>query len=300
MADRRVGRAWAIGEGTIAATILMAFVLVAVAPGLLSSPGGLQSGGGALAPPSVAHPLGTDILGRDAWARLAFGARTSLAVGLLATGVALTLGVIVGALAALLGGWWDDLLMRAAEIADSIPALLLALLLVSVVGPGLVPVALVVGVTGWLGIARVVRAEMMVVRESPSVIAARALGAGWVRVAARHIAPEVLVPVLALIPFRLEGAIVVEAGLSFLGVEDARRPSWGAMLRDAQPFLRDAWWLTAAPVAALAILLFALGLSADYLQRSFDPRLGGVRLGWELDSTPTPESSSSPTLATRP
>lgn len=115
-------------------------------------------------------------------------------------------------------------------------------------------------------------------RELPHVIAARALGAGRMRVAVRHLAPEVLVPLLALIPFRLEGAIVVEAGLSFLGVEDARRPSWGTMLRDAQPYLVEAWWLAAAPVVALALLLFALGLLSDGLQRSFDPRrqlLGG-------------------------
>ncbi|MEP6692648.1 MAG: ABC transporter permease [Gemmatimonadaceae bacterium] len=268
-----VDRSWPVGEGAIAATILVAFTLVALAPGLFSSADGLASGGAALAAPSAGHPLGTDLLGRDAWTRLAFGARTSLAVGVLATVVALTVGVFVGSLAALLGGWWDDLLMRAAEIADSIPALLLALLLVTVLGPGLVPVALVVGLTGWLGIARIVRAELMVARATPYVIAARALGAGRLRLAVQHLAPEVLVPVLALIPFRLEGAIVVEAGLSFLGVEDARRPSWGAMLRDAQPFLLDGWWLAAAPIAALALLLFALGLLADHLQRVFDPRL---------------------------
>ncbi|MDQ6829489.1 MAG: ABC transporter permease, partial [Gemmatimonadota bacterium] len=182
----RVARVWATGEGAIATTILIAFTLVALAPSVFASAGGLASGGAALASPSAAHPLGTDLVGRDAWARLAFGARTSLAVGVLATVVALTVGVLVGALAAILGGWWDDLLMRAAEIADSIPALLLALLLVTVLGPGLVPVALVVGLTGWLGIARIVRAELMVARTTPYVIAARALGAGRVRLAVRH------------------------------------------------------------------------------------------------------------------
>ncbi len=268
----RIAGSWTIGEGAIAATILVAFALVALAPNIFASAGGLASGGAALAPPSVAHPLGTDLVGRDGWSRLAFGARTSLTVGVLATVIALTVGVFVGALAALLGGWWDDLLMRVAELADSIPALLLALLLVTVMGPGLVPVALVVGLTGWLGIARIVRAELLVAYATPYVIAARALGAGRARLAIRHLAPEVLVPVLALIPFRMEGAIIVEAGLSFLGVENAGRPSWGAMLRDAQPLLLDAWWLAAAPMAALALLLFALGLLADHLQRSLDPR----------------------------
>ena len=279
MSDRttpyqRSARAWSGPEGVVGASILLAFVLLALAPGALASADALRSGGPALLPPEAAHPLGTDLLGRDAWARLAFGARTSLSVGVLATLVAVTVGTGVGALAALVGGWWDDLLMRTAEIADSIPALLLALLLISVVGPGLVPIALVVGLTGWLGIARLVRAELLAARALPYVIAARALGAGRVRLAVRHLAPEVLVPVLALIPFRLEGAIVVEAGLSFLGVEDARRPSWGSMLRDAQPFLLDAWWLAAAPILALTLLLFALGLLADYLQQKLDARLG--------------------------
>jgi peptide/nickel transport system permease protein len=260
--------------GTVAALgILAAFALMALLPGTIASAGGLQSGGPALAPPNAEFPIGTDILGRDIWARLVFGARTSLAVGTLATLIALVIGVAAGALAALLGGWWDELLMRGAEVADSIPALLLALLFVVVLGPGLVPIALVVGLTGWLGIARLVRAEILLVRDAPFVLAARGLGAtGW-RVTGRHVAPDVLIPLLALLPFRLEGAIVVEAGLSFLCVEDASRPSWGSMLRDAQPVLLDAWWLAAAPAIALALLLFALALTADYLQRELDPRL---------------------------
>ncbi|MEO6445660.1 MAG: ABC transporter permease [Gemmatimonadaceae bacterium] len=269
----RIALRWATAEGVLGGVILLVFAVLALFPGVFSSVDGLQSGGPAFASPQALYPLGTDLLGRDSWARLVFGARTSLAVGVLATLIALTVCVLIGTLAALLGGWWDDLLMRTAEIADSIPALLLALLLVSVVGPGLVPVALVVGLTGWLGVARVVRAELLLARDLPFALAARALGARRTRVALTHLAPEVLIPVLALIPFRLEGAIVVEAGLSFLGVEDARRPSWGAMLRDAQSMLLDAWWLAAAPVVSLALLLFALGLVADYLQQTFDPRM---------------------------
>lgn len=264
---------WLRGDTVAALGILAGFAIMALLPGTIASAGGLQSGGPALAPPNAEFPLGTDILGRDVWARLVFGARTSLAVGTLATLIALVIGVAAGALAALLGGWWDELLMRGAEIADSIPALLLALLFVVVLGPGLVPIALVVGLTGWLGIARLVRAEILLVRGAPFVLAARGLGAtGW-RVTGRHVAPDVLIPLLALLPFRLEGAIVVEAGLSFLGVEDASRPSWGSMLRDAQPVLLDAWWLAAAPAIALALLLFALALTADYLHQQLDPRL---------------------------
>jgi peptide/nickel transport system permease protein len=269
----RTAPRWAPGEAALALTILAVFALLALAPGAVSSADGLRSGSAALAPPGAGHPLGTDALGRDVWARLAFGAHTSLAVGALATAVALGTGTLVGATASLLGGWWDELLMRGAEVADAVPALLLALLLVAVLGPGLVPVVLVIGLTGWLAIARVVRAELRRARGAPHVIAARALGAGPARLAVRHVAPGVLGPVLALLPFRLEGAIVVEAGLSFLGVEDVGRPSWGAMLRDAQPLLPDAWWLAAAPAIALALLVFALGLAADLLQHASDPRL---------------------------
>ena len=275
--SRGSGRRWSMSETAIATAVVGTFALFALAPALFSHAEGLRTGGAALLPPGLAHPLGTDMLGRDTWARLVFGARTSFSVSALATVVTLVVGIAVGASAALLGGWWDELLMRGAEIADSMPTLLLALLLVSVLGPGLVPVALVIGLTGWLGIARVVRAETLVARNEPFIVAAQALGAGRLRIGFRHVAPNVLPPVLALLPFRLEGAIVVEAGLSFLGVEDAGRPSWGAMLRDAEPQLLDAWWLAAAPAAALAVLLFALGLMADQLQRSMDPRFVSAR-----------------------
>jgi peptide/nickel transport system permease protein len=141
----------------------------------------------------------------------------------------------------------------------------------------------VVGLTGWLGIARLVRAEVLLVRGAPFVLAARGLGAASWRVTRRHIAPDVLIPLLALLPFRLEGAVVVEAGLSFLGVEDASRPSWGSMLRDAQPVLLEAWWMAVAPAIALALLLFALALVADQLQERMDPRLLAAPARRELD-----------------
>jgi peptide/nickel transport system permease protein len=195
---------WLRADTVVALVVLSAFAVMALLPGVIALPEGLQSGGPALAPPNAEFPLGTDVLGRDVWARLVHGARTSLAVGVLATLIALAIGVSAGVLAAILGGWWDELLMRGAEVADSIPALLLALLFVVVLGPGLVPIALVVGLTGWLGIARLVRAEVLLVRGAPFVLAARGLGAASWRVTRRHIAPDVLIPLLALLPFRLE------------------------------------------------------------------------------------------------
>lgn len=259
-------------SAVLAIVAVILFVLVALAPAAFASAEGLRSGAWGLQAPNVSHPLGTDILGRDVWARLVFSARTSLSVGALATIVALTAGVLSGALAALLGGWWDELIMRAAEIADSVPALLLALLLVTVLGPGLVPVSLVIGLTGWLAVARLMRAELLLARNAQYVIAARGLGASHFRFFVRHLAPEALIPLVALIPFRVEGAVIVEAGLSFLGVEDGSRPSWGVMLRDAQPVMLDAWWLVAAPAATLALLLFSLALLADHAHRALAPQ----------------------------
>lgn len=269
---------------TFSLSVIAVYIVIALVPSVFSLPGGLRIGDSPLSAPAILHPLGTDALGRDVWTRLAHGARTSLAVGLIATFLSLVIGLLFGWAAASFSGWRDDLLMRTAETIDSIPALLLALLLVAVVGPGLMPLAIVIGFTGWLAIARLVRTEVIVARAAGHVVAARALGAARWRVALRHVAPEVLVPVIALLPFRMEGAIVVEAGLSFLGVEDATRPSWGAMLRDAQPHLLDAWWMVAPPIIAISLLVFALSLLSDRLQRGLDPRLEAAMRGARRES----------------
>lgn len=261
------------GELLFALTVLGLLALLAFFPGLFAPGDPWRTGGPALKPPGPEHPLGTDLLGRDVWTRLVHGARTSVLVGLLASGVAFVVGGAVGLLAGVLGGWADELLMRLAELLDSVPSLLLALLLVTLTGPGLLPVGLVIGLTGWVGLARVLRAELVSVREAEFVLASRALGVGRARLALRHLLPQALPPVLALLPFRFEGAILAEASLSFLGLGDTSRPSWGGMLRDAQPFLREAWWLLAAPALALFLTLFALSLLADALHRHTAPRL---------------------------
>lgn len=253
--------------------VLGGLALIGIAPGLLAPGDPWRTGGPALHAPTLEYPLGTDALGRDVWTRLAHGARTSLAVGALATAIALTLGGAVGLTAGALGGWADEVVMRLAELVDTVPGLLLALLLTMLFGPGLVQVALVIGLTGWTGLARVLRSRLVSVREEEFVLAARGLGASEARVALRHLLPQALPPIVALLPFRLEGAILVEASLSFLGLGDVTRPSWGGMLQDAQPYLREAWWLIAAPGVALASSLFALSLLADHLQRLTSPKL---------------------------
>lgn len=264
------------GELWFVVGVLGALLLLGLLPDVFAPKDPWRTGGPALAAPGGEYLLGTDQLGRDVWSRLAHGARTSLLVGVLATAMAIVLGGLVGLLAGTVGGWLDEILMRLTELLDTIPGLLLALILTTILGPGLLQVAMVIGLTGWTGLARVLRSRLVSVREEEFVLGARALGMSESRVALKHMLPQTLPAVLALLPFRLEGAILLEASLSFLGLGDVSRPSWGGMLQDAQLYLRQAWWLVAAPGLMLALSLFALSLLADRLQRRSNPKLRRV------------------------
>lgn len=226
-----------------------------------------------LAPPDWGHPLGTDALGRDAWTRLVYATRYSLLVGLLASLIALVLGVCVGLLAGSATGWISELLMRLTDLADAIPGLLLALFLVALWGSGLVQISFALGLVGWTAMARVLRARLLSVREEEFILAARAIGVRPLRLAFSHLLPHAFAPLLVLIPFRIEISVVAEASLSFLGLGDLSRPSLGTMLHDAQPLLRECWWLLAGPGAMLLIIVFAPSVLADHLQQWTEPRL---------------------------
>ena len=260
-------------ELALALGVLLIFMLLALFPGLFTSFNPWDTGGHALSPPTAGHLLGSDALGRDTWSRIVYSARTSLTVGVMATGVALLIGGSVGLAAGTFGGLTDEVLMRFAELLDAFPALLLALFLVALWGPGLLQISFAIGMSGWSGIARVLRVGIISTREEGFVLAARALGASPARVAFRHLLPHALPPILVLLPFRIEAAIIAEASLSFLGFGELAQPSWGAMLRDAQPFVRDAWWLVIGPGLPLLVTVFALSLLADCLQRLGNPRL---------------------------
>ena len=259
----------------LATIILAAFCMLSLFPGLFTHFNPWETGADALIPPSAAHLLGSDALGRDTWCRIVYSARTSLVVGSLATGVALLVGGTVGLIAGTTGGWMDEALMRFTELVDAFPSLLLALLVVALWGPGLVQISLAIGLSGWSGVARVLRIGVISTRAEGFVLAARAAGAGPARVAFSHLLPHALPPLLVMLPFRIEAAIVAEASLSYLGFGDLAQPSWGAMLRDAQPFVRDAWWLVLGPGLPLLVTVFALSLLADYLHRRGNPRLAG-------------------------
>lgn len=233
----------------------------------------LRTGGAPLQPPSARHLLGTDELGRDLWSNLAYGARVSLLAGVAATLLATALGVVVGAAAGLYGGWWDEGLMRIAEVFQIVPRILIALLLVAIFGGRLWTLIVVITVTGWPMTARIVRSEVLSLREREFTLAARALGASGARILWRHLLPNALPPVLIGLPVQVGRAILLEAGLSFLGLGDPGFASWGRLLQSGQGYMRVAWWLALFPGVALTATLLALYLIAEGLHVLSAPTL---------------------------
>ncbi|MBI1776709.1 MAG: ABC transporter permease [Proteobacteria bacterium] len=221
---------------------------------------------------SMAHPLGTDRLGRDLAAGLSHGALVSLAIGLAAAAAAICIGTFVGALAGYYGGWTDELLMRLAEAFQTVPSFVLALALVAVLGPASSSVVIAIAVTSWTGTARVVRAEVMSLRERPFVEACRAIGMGDGRIIFSEILPNALSGVIVLGTLIVAGAILVESALSFLGLGDPNRVSWGMMIAGGRGVLRSAWFVSAIPGLAIALTVVALCLLGDGLTDALDPK----------------------------
>jgi peptide/nickel transport system permease protein len=225
-------------------------------------------------PPSLAHPLGTDPYSRDVLSRLIHGARVSLGVAFVAVSLSMTLGVLAGAIAGLFGGAIDALLMRLVDAALSIPRLLLVIVVAALWGHlGVVPLTLLLAVTGWFGVSRLVRAETLVVREREFVLAARALGASRRRILLRHVLPNVMAPALVAATLAIGNVILLEAGLSFLGI-GVRPPaaSWGSIIQDGAQRVSGLWWLTLFPGLAILITVFACNALADALRDLLDPR----------------------------
>jgi peptide/nickel transport system permease protein len=225
-------------------------------------------------PPSVAHPLGTDPFSRDVLSRLLYGSRISLAVGLGAVLLAMSFGIMVGAVAGFVGGAVDAVLMRFVDAALSIPRLLVLILVASLWGSlGLVPLTLLMAGTGWFAVSRLVRAETLAVREREFIVAARALGASPARILVRHVLPNVAAPALVAATLGIANVILLEAGLSYLGI-GVRPPtaSWGAIIQDGAERVSDLWWLTLFPGLAILVTVFACNALGDALRDAFDPR----------------------------
>jgi ABC-type dipeptide/oligopeptide/nickel transport system permease subunit len=228
-----------------------------------------------LAKPSGSHWLGTDMQGRDIWARLVFGARVSLTVGLISQGIALTLGVTLGLIAGYYGKWIDELVMRLADVTLAFPTLLLLIAMVAAFQPSMGVVFITIGVVGWAGMARLVRGQVLVVRQLEYVQAIRALGAKDVRVMLKHVLPNVIAPVVIAATLGVAGAIMAEAALSFLGLGvPAPTPSWGSMIADGRDLdqLRRAPWTSVFPGMAIGAAVLGFNLLGDALRDALDPR----------------------------
>jgi ABC-type dipeptide/oligopeptide/nickel transport system permease subunit len=237
-----------------------------------------------LVAPSHAHWLGTDIQGRDVFARLLFGARISLTVGIVAQAIALLIGGTLGLLSGFYGRWLDELVMRVADVTLAFPTLLLLIAMVAAFEPSLAVVTVTIGIVGWAGVARLVRAQVMVVRELEYVQAARALGLSDRRILLRQVMPAVIPPLVIVGTLGIAAAIMAESSLSFLGLGvQPPTPSWGGMIADARDLsqLRRAPWTSLAPGLSIGCAVLAFNLLGDALRDATDPRQLTRRLARE-------------------
>ena len=253
-----------------------------------------------LLPPSAEHWMGTDFQGRDVWARLVYGARISLSVGLVSQSVALLLGVTLGLLAGYYGRWVDEIVMRLADVTLAFPTLLLLIAMVAAFDPSLTVVFVTIGVVGWAGMARLVRGQVLVVRQLEFVQAIRSLGGSDMRVMWRHVLPNVVAPVVISATLGIAGAIMAEAALSFLGLGvPPPTPSWGSMIADGRDLnqLRTAPWTSLFPGIAIGAAVLGFNLLGDALRDVLDPRFAAVDANALPAATP-PGASGRPAIAT--
>jgi peptide/nickel transport system permease protein len=249
------------------------FILALIAPLAARDPGAIDIAH-RLQSPSWAYPMGTDDLGRDVLARILYGARISLLVGFVAVGIASFIGVILGALAGYYGRWADGVIMRFVDLMLCFPTFFLILAVIAFLEPSIWNIMIIIGLTSWMGVARLVRAEFLSLRERDFVHAAKALGASDTRVIFRHVLPNALSPVLVSATLGVAGAILTESALSFLGIGvQPPTPSWGNMLIAGKQTLGTAWWLSAFPGLAILITVLGYNLLGEGIRDAFDPRL---------------------------
>jgi ABC-type dipeptide/oligopeptide/nickel transport system permease subunit len=223
--------------------------------------------------PSRDYPLGTDLIGRDLLSRMIYGARVSMLVGLGAQIIVVSLGVPIGALSGFVGGRTDLLLTRFIDVMYAFPRLLFVILVMSMLGAGLLNIFIAIGLTGWVGIARQTRAQVLAIKEKEFVDGSRALGAGFTRVLVRHVLPNALTPIVVAVTFGIPEAIFTEAALSFIGVGiNPPTPSWGQMVGEGQQYLRSYWHLCVFPSIAIAATMLAFTFFGDGVRDALDPK----------------------------
>jgi peptide/nickel transport system permease protein len=269
---RRIDALAVVGALVVVAAIIVAVAAPVLAPGDPIKNSLLDR----LTPPTWGreHPLGTDTLGRDVASRLLHGARVSLIVGFSAVVLAGVVGVALGLVSGWYRGWLDDLLMRLGDVQLAFPVLVLAVAVLAVLGASLLNLIVVLGVTGWITYARIVRGEVLTLRERDFVAAARALGANDAWIVRRHLLPNVLPPIVVVATFSVARTIIAEASLSFLGLGiPAPEPSWGAMLDEGRNYITTGWWLALFPGLAILVVVLGINLVGDWLRDVLDPRL---------------------------
>ncbi len=233
-----------------------------------------------LMPPSPSHWLGTDQLGRDVLSRVLYGSRVSLAVGFVSVGIATLIGVLLGAAAGYHGGAVDNVIMRLVDLMLVFPRFFLLLAVLALLKPSIWTIMAIIGMTGWMGVARLVRVEFLTLREREFVIWSESIGAGALRVVFRHILPNAMAPVLVAMTLGIPAAILTESGLSFLGLGvQPPHATWGNILNDGKDVLEIAWWMTLYPGLAILITVLAYNLMGEGIRDALDPRLRQTRIG---------------------
>jgi len=224
--------------------------------------------------PSLAHPFGTDPIGRDELSLIIFGARTSLLVGFSVQLIAFGIGLPLGALAGMRGGWFDFVITRLLEVMTAFPGFLFAIFLMSLLGTGMLNVILAIGATSWIEVCRLTRGQFLALREREFVVAARSYGADDGRVILRHLLPHALPPLVIMLALGIPNAIFAEAGLSFLGVGiNDPIPSWGKMVSDSLGYIRVYWYMGVFPTLTIALAMLSFNFVGDGLRDALDPTM---------------------------
>lgn len=276
MADKIFWRRFTRNKMAVAGGIIVTslFVISFLAPWLSPYDPGEINLRMVLAPPSASHPLGTDQLGRDVLSRMIWGARISLKVGFAATGLAILIGTILGAVAGYYGKWVDAAIMRLVDIMLCFPSFFLILAVIAFLEPSIWNIMIVIGLTGWMGVARLVRADVSSLKQRDFILAARSIGAGDFRIVFRHILPNAMASVLVAATLGVAGAILTESALSFLGIGvQPPTPSWGNILSAGKDNIDIAWWLSFYPGLAILITVLGYNLLGEGIRDSLDPRL---------------------------
>ncbi|MBI4689398.1 MAG: ABC transporter permease [Nitrospirae bacterium] len=232
-----------------------------------------------LEPPGLKHPLGTDDLGRDVLSRMIWGGRISLAVGFMAVGISSVIGMFLGSISGYYGGWLDRVIMRFIDIMLSIPTFFLILAVIAFIGPGIWNIMAVIGLTSWMGVSRLVRAEFLSLKEREFVLAAKAVGAGDRRIIFNHIMINSMAPVIVSAVLGVAGAVILESALSFLGIGILPpTASWGNILTLGKDNIEIAWWLSVFPGLAILVTVMGYNLLGEGLRDALDPRLWDVEI----------------------